>query len=657
MSKKSRNLIALFVIFVLCITIQSFDVKAEDASVVIGLSASSVSMGDSVSVTVTVSGDSVSQYTIYVTYDSSVLQFQSASGAAQGNGSGGTITLCGGSGSTTLSFTAIANGTSYISTSGTEVYDINYNQLTISHAGASVTVATEETTEAPTTESPTTEESTTSSPATESPSTTETPATTQEERSSNCNLASLQVSPGTLEPEFSYDVTSYTVNLEEDITEIVISAQAEDSGASTNVTGADDLKPGANTVKVIVTAENGAVKIYTIKVVVGEEIEVANVDIDGKNYTFTTEVVGLNVPEGYSSTTISYKDWEVLAFQSPNKKIVLVCLQDGESKNSWFIYKEETDEFLPYNEFSPNHNRYIILNVPDGVSIPATFQETEVTINGKKLKAYRTSDITDENIYILYAMNIDAEEGFYMYDSSEGTFLRYSGFSQSEVDSTATSTDSTGDLPNATEGEDIGISKTILLYIIIGVAVLAIILLGVLIGVAIKSKKYKNELEDAEGMIEQLVNVTGGKVNHEALEALPEVEEKDKKKKKAENDKVEEKTSKKEKKRKDKQEEKEVVAEDKKEIEDNQDKTEDVDISGPIETIKLQEQDPSDDDTSKIDVQVISEIVDLDKEEAEKKTHGEAYDEFKKQSDAIKFKLQENYDVDKDSAFSDDSQS
>lgn len=620
MLKKIRNVIALCVVFILCISMQTFNAKAEDASVVIALSSSSVSMGQSVSVTVTVSGSSVSQYTIYVTYDSSVLQFQSASGAAQGNGSGGTITLCGGTGSTTLSFTAIGNGTSYISTSGSEVYDIDYNQLSISHAGASVTVATQEqTTEAPADEPQA--DATTESQTTE--------ATTTEERSSNCNLVSLQVTPGTLEPEFSYDVTEYTVNLEEDETSIVVSAEVEDSTASTNVTGADELKPGSNAVKVIVTAENGAVKIYTINVIVGDETTIASVEIDGKNYTFLTDVLGVNVPEGYSSTTMQYKDWEVLAFQSPNKKIVLVCLQDGTANNNWYMYKEETDEFIPYNEYSPNYNRYIIMRAPDTVSIPETYVETEVMINGKNIVAYKSEDISDENLYIVYAMNIDAEEGFYLYDASEGAFLRYSGFADEEIQDIATVTDGTQNQQDVTE--DSTLSKKNMIYILIGIGALALILLIALICVAVKSKKYKNELEDAEGMIEQLVNVTGGKVNHEALESLSKNDEVDKKKK-AEN-----------------------------ELKENKEQTEvempeeiqAIDLSGPIETIKLGDVDPSDDDTSKIDVQVISEIVDLDKEETERKTHDEAYSEFQKQSDAINFKIREDYDINKDSAFSD----
>lgn len=631
MFKKFRNIIAVLLILVMGVSLSYVDSKAEDASVVIALSSGSVSIGQNVSVTVSVSGSTVSQYTIYLTYDSSVLQFVSGSGSAQANGSGGTITLCGGTGSTTLTFTAIGNGTSYVSTSGTEVYDIDYNQLSISHAGASITVETQ-TTEAPTTEAPESQEPTTESVTTQEP-TTEEATTEEEEKSANCNLVALQVSPGELEPEFSYDVTSYTVLLEEDVTSIVVSAEVEDSGASTNVTGADELKPGSNTVKVIVTAENGAVKIYKLNVIVGDEAGIATVAIDNVNYTFVTDALGLNAPEGYSATTIQYKDREVLAFESSNKKIVLVCLEDEDLNKSWYIYRAETEEFIPYNEYSSNYTKYIIMSTPDDVVIPDTFTATDININGKLVSGFKSSNILDGNIYVVYAMNIDAEEGFYLFDVIEGTFIRYPDIvATEEIVHTSTNTNATvTDVPD--DGKtDTFFTRQNLIYILIGVGALVLLLIIAVICVCVKSTKYKNELEDAELMIEQLADITGGKVNRDALDSLKNTEMQDKNSKLID-DEIEE----------------AMKASEQENLEPE------IDISAPIETIKMQEVDSSDDDTSRIDVQVISEIVDLDKEEMEKQTHHEVYNEFEKQSEAINTKIKENYDIDKDSAFSEES--
>ena len=132
---------AILVAFFMCLNFGHIDAKA--ANVVIALSATTVSVGNNVTATISISGSEISAYTIYVSYNSSVLQYNSASGSAIINGGGGTITASGtAAGSFSISFTAIANGSGNITTSGSDVYDINGSAVSISHAGATVTVAT-----------------------------------------------------------------------------------------------------------------------------------------------------------------------------------------------------------------------------------------------------------------------------------------------------------------------------------------------------------------------------------------------------------------------------------------------------------------------------------------------------------------------------------
>ena len=309
----------LILIISMCLNFGTLDSKAA-ASVSISLSNATTSIGGSVSVTITVSGSDISAYDIYVSYDSSVLQYNSGSGSAQANGGGGTVRLVGtGAGSTTLSFTAVGNGSCYISTSGSECYDINYNQISIIHGGANVTVAT------PTNDN--NNNDTNHNNNNDNNDRTEEQTTTEEDdRSSNCNLKSLQISPGTLEPAFSPSITSYYVQVDEDVTSMVVSAVAEDENAATAVRGAGLIEPGANTVTITVTAENGAVKVYTLSVAAGEVLGDAKTTIDGIDYDFVQSSNDLEIPEGYSEIKTEYKEWEVLAFESPNKKIVLVCL-------------------------------------------------------------------------------------------------------------------------------------------------------------------------------------------------------------------------------------------------------------------------------------------------------------------------------------------
>lgn len=86
-------------------------------------------------------------------------------------------------------------------------------------------------------------------------------------KSSDSSLAHLGISPGSLSPAFSAGTHEYTASVDAGVTAISVAARPSDSNAViASVTGAKTLKPGTNTVKVVVEAQNGATTTYTITV-------------------------------------------------------------------------------------------------------------------------------------------------------------------------------------------------------------------------------------------------------------------------------------------------------------------------------------------------------------------------------------------------------
>lgn len=508
--------LAILTAFILCLQFGKIDAQA--ANVVIALRASTVSVGNNVTATISVSGSDISAYTIYVSYNSSVLQYNSASGSAIVNGGGGTVTASGTSaGSFSISFTAIANGSGSITTSGSDVYDINGNAISISHAGATVTVAT----------ASNNGDTNNGNATTEAGETTET--TEDDGRSADCDLASLQVSPGTLTPAFSADRTTYSLQVDEDVTSVVVSASAADGNATTSVSGANSIQKGKNTVRVTVTAENGAVKVYTINVQAGEDVGDPVATIDGKEYSFVMNEDGLEAPEGFTAGTTTYKDWDVLSYESPNKKIRVVCLKDEDGENHWFIMDAEKDVFTPYQEYSSQYNRYIITAVPDGVAIPDGFKETTLKIGDNSVIAYQSDDIADKDLYLVYAINVEGEEGFYEYDAKEQAFLRYVPMIVSEeVLVPATPTVATPSAPVEVPTEKSPFTNPLVIGIMVGAALIIVILVVCLVIFAGRINKQNKEMLDAEDMIAQLANANKD-VNPELLQKLgldkPEVSE------------------------------------------------------------------------------------------------------------------------------------
>lgn len=84
--------------------------------------------------------------------------------------------------------------------------------------------------------------------------------------SGNANLSSLSVSEGTLSPAFKAGTTSYSIGeVDYSVSKLNITYKTEDSKAKVSING-NNLAVGANTVSVVVKAENGATKTYKISV-------------------------------------------------------------------------------------------------------------------------------------------------------------------------------------------------------------------------------------------------------------------------------------------------------------------------------------------------------------------------------------------------------
>ena len=111
--------------------------------------------------------------------------------------------------------------------------------------------------------------------------------TITEQESSNANLSNLGIRPNDFSG-FTPGTTTYNVTVPEDVESVEVYAAAQDSEATISGTGNKTLEYGENTLSVVVTAEDGTTKTYTI-----------NVTREGEGTDGETEVVN-----GLSSITI-----------------------------------------------------------------------------------------------------------------------------------------------------------------------------------------------------------------------------------------------------------------------------------------------------------------------------------------------------------------
>lgn len=84
-------------------------------------------------------------------------------------------------------------------------------------------------------------------------------------KSSNADLSNLGIKPNDFSG-FTPSKTSYDVTVSADVTEVEVYATAQNSGAKISGTSKQKLQDGKNELSIVVTAESGATKTYTINV-------------------------------------------------------------------------------------------------------------------------------------------------------------------------------------------------------------------------------------------------------------------------------------------------------------------------------------------------------------------------------------------------------
>lgn len=376
----------------------------------------SVTVGDTVTVTMTVKGSDCALGAIdaALTYDTSLLEYQ-GSGSSGVTGGSGSISISwwdsSGAGVDSVSFSfkfkAKAAGTAVIKPTMADVSSIDYESISLSSYGSSTVTIN--------------------------------PVPTA---SSEARLSSLKVSSGTLSPGFDPDTYSYSLTVPAGTSKLTVSAKAKDDGASVSVSGTK-LSVGTNTVTITVTAEDKSTKKYTIKVTrpadpVTQDPPVAEVEpltvvIDGVTWYVDEAMDSAAPPEGFEKTLSTYQEREVVVAKGQDKELLLFYLTDeAEEKGAFFIYNAADGSFVRYQELTCAQKIYTLLPLPEGVVLPEGYVENAAYLMGGQTVTAYVSE-ADEQTALVYAMNWDGACALYRYDAVEQTMQRYLGLDEISV--------------------------------------------------------------------------------------------------------------------------------------------------------------------------------------------------------------------------------
>lgn len=169
---------------------------------------------------------------------------------------------------------------------------------------------------------------------------------------SNNYLKYLQISEEGLTPNFTRNVTEYSVAVGENVNSLQILARAEDSNARVEISGHESIKEGENKVQIKVTAQNGYYRIYTITVTKTKDKDKSNA------YLENLIIEDFNLDKAFQSEVLEYNIGEILSTQQAIN--VVAATKDPEA----------TIEIIGANTLAKVGEGEIIVKVvaPDGVT-------------------------------------------------------------------------------------------------------------------------------------------------------------------------------------------------------------------------------------------------------------------------------------------------
>ena len=398
---KIKKLLAFIGVLAMCIALIPVYYAKADEQASISISSASGTVGSKITVTVTISAsDVIDVASVPVSYDNSIIK-------PVGAGNSGVVSFAlldasayGSNESISMQFEVIAAGTTTLSVAGDAKISVNGERATVSSSSSGKVTA-------------------------------KAPAS----YSSDNTLKSLQISPGTLSPAFSPDRTTYNATVDADVTELVVSAAANDSAAKISISGRR-MDPGSNTTTITVTAEDGSVKKYIIytteaesktEAVTEDASQTVNNDgtvtIDGRKYSVVKDYSEITIPDGYQEIDYDYNGQKINAVKGIKTGLILMYLESEDGKGGFYIYDETAKTFSPYNTVAEPEITYVVLPITNSLDKPAGYALTRFTMNGKEVQVLMDAD---RQYCLFYGVSSLGEKGWFRYRVSDGSIQAYS---------------------------------------------------------------------------------------------------------------------------------------------------------------------------------------------------------------------------------------
>lgn len=237
---------------------------------------------------------------------------------------------------------------------------------------------------------------------------------TEEEEKSNNNLKTLVVKGFSISPSFKAETLEYSLQVTDDTDKLDITAEAENEKATVKIEGNETLAEGENIIKIIVTAENGTTKTYTIKAIKQQEkvFGLQSLTIKGTNisnqfhtdlYEYEIKVKDVDTLDIQAIATDEDAIIEILGNENlqEGENIITIIVHSSNEENTvtYQITATKTITVIEEPEQNTIDFKYILYGIIGAVILIALIIVVVYTIKHRKVGMYEEDETDDFEYY------------------------------------------------------------------------------------------------------------------------------------------------------------------------------------------------------------------------------------------------------------------
>ena len=402
---KKLSVTAVVLAMLLC----SFTVAVSAATASISVSSKSPTVGSNITVSINFSGGSITVTEGTLSYNSAVLQYLSGSDT---NGASGKVKFSNYLGRTSysISFKVIGVGVSNLVLSDCFIADFDEQRQDIPSVSTSINAVASG------------------------------GGTTK--KSSNALLKGIKVSGGTLTPAFSPNVFTYNVTLPNSTSVMLVTAYTADAKAKWTVEGDKNMKVGANKRVIVVTAEDGTVKRYTINAerlsengtvsssqvtssaeqqpTPTPEQNKVTAGVNGDDYTVNLSPEKYTVA-GFTLQSAEYGGKEIPIFKSESG-VRLAVLTAPDGSEGLYLLNDDNISFVRAENIKLSGKDYLYIGVLENSDTEKMLKQNKTVVGAEREVYVPDSANRNSAVVCFYAINEKGELILYYYDT-DGDFL------------------------------------------------------------------------------------------------------------------------------------------------------------------------------------------------------------------------------------------